>query len=354
VQWFSLLVVSPLCLAVGGISLLFLGSGYVRSDEQERQRILWVILGIVLAVGLASTWTVFDYFATLWGFEPFRSFYVNTRDFVVPVAAFVLLTGFAVGVLASGAFDVRPLVDKTVLYGLLGVALLFGFGAIEFTLSEVVMTRVGAPSGASSWLAGGVVAIAFGPLRKSFKKRVDGWLRDALPATKLAEGPRHQTTIVFCDIVGYTKLVSQNEDEALTMLSIFHQVARKAATKWDGTAVKTMGDGILMQFKEAQAAVEAVQALSSAFHAALLPLGLPDGRLRTSIHYGLVATGRDGDLFGGAVNLASRLERAAEPGQIVLSQTAADHLEDEIELEDLGERALKNVARPVQCWAIRA
>lgn len=146
---------------------------------------------------------------------------------------------------------------------------------------------------------------------------------------------------------------ARNEDEALTMLSIFHQVARKAATKWNGTVVKTMGDGVLMQFKETQSAVEAVQALSSAFTAALLPLDLPVGRLRTGLHYGLVATGRDGDLFGGAVNLASRLERVAEPGQLVLSHTAAEHLGDEIELEDLGERALKNVDQPMQCWAIR-
>jgi len=115
VQWFSLLVVSPLSLAIGGIGLLFLRTGYRRSDEHERRRILWVLLSIVVAVGLAGAWNAFDYLATLWGFEPFRSFYANTVDFVVPVAAFVRLTGFAVGVLASGAFDVRPLVDKTVL-----------------------------------------------------------------------------------------------------------------------------------------------------------------------------------------------------------------------------------------------
>lgn len=58
--------------------------------------------------------------------------------------------------------------------------------------------------------------------------------------------------------------------------------------------------------------------------------------------------------LGDPAGLASRLEGVAEPGPIVLSQTAAEHLEDEIELEDLGERALKNVARPVRCWAIRA
>jgi tetratricopeptide (TPR) repeat protein len=81
------------------------------------------------------------------------------------------------------------------------------------------------------------------------------------------------------------------------------------------------------------------------------PLALPEGRLRTGIHFGLVARRRDGDLFGDAVNVASRLGGIAEPGQIVLSQTAGDQLGDEIELDDLGERTLKNVP-DVRCWAI--
>ena len=190
--------------------------------------------------------------------------------------------------------------------------------------------------------------------RKAFKKTVDHRLRDSLPATLLAEGPRRQVAIVFADVVGYTELAAENEDDALTMLSVFHQVARKAATRWNGALVKTMGDGVLMEFKETSDAVAAVQALSASFAAALVPLDLPGGRLRTGIHFGLVATHRDGDLFGAAVNLASRLERIAEPGQVVLSQTAADQLGDEIETEDLGERTLKNVAEPVRGWTLRA
>ena len=62
-----------------------------------------------------------------------------------------------------------------------------------------------------------------------------------------------------------------------------------------------------------------------------------------------VAKRTDGDLFGDAVNIASRL---GEPGQIVLSQAVADQLEKE--LEDLGERTLKNVPEPVRCWTIKA
>ncbi len=102
--------------------------------------------------------------------------------------------------------------------------------------------------------------------------------------------------------------------------------------------------------------MSASQQLSNSFREACEPLGLPEGRLRTGIHSGEVAKCRDGDLFGDAVNIASRLEGMAEPGQIVLSHAAVDQLDldYEIELEDLGERSLKNVPEPVRCWAIKS
>jgi adenylate cyclase len=115
-----------------------------------------------------------------------------------------------------------------------------------------------------------------------------------------------------------------------------------------------MGDRVLMEFKSTSDAVRAVQTLSASYTAALGPLDLPESHIRSGLHFGLVATRRDGDVFGDAVNVASRLEGLAEPGWIVLSQTAADQLDGEIELRDLGERALKNVEEAVRCWTVPA
>ncbi len=61
----------------------------------------------------------------------------------------------------------------------------------------------------------------------------------------------------------------------------------------------------------------------------------------------------DGDLFGDAVNIASRLQGVAEPGQIVLSQVIVDKLDPELRFEELGERSLKNVSEPVVCYAVK-
>ena len=65
---------------------------------------------------------------------------------------------------------------------------------------------------------------------------------------------------------------------------------------------------------------------------------------------GEVAKRRDGDLFGDAVNIASRLQGVAEPDQIIVSQAVADQLD--ADLEDLGEKALKNVPEPVRCYSV--
>ena len=71
-----------------------------------------------------------------------------------------------------------------------------------------------------------------------------------------------------------------------------------------------------------------------------------------SLHSGDVARGHDGDLFGDAVNIASRLQGEAEPGQIPLSSKLGSELSEEHDLEDAGSRVLKHVAEPVPCLAL--
>ena len=86
--------------------------------------------------------------------------------------------------------------------------------------------------------------------------------------------------------------------------------------------------------------------------------GLPPERrieFRVGIHLGDVVEESDGDLMGDGVNIAARLEGIADPGGICLSEDAYRQVRDRLKEDfiDLGEKDLKNVARPVRAYAIK-
>ena len=86
--------------------------------------------------------------------------------------------------------------------------------------------------------------------------------------------------------------------------------------------------------------------------------GLPPDRrieLRVGIHLGDVVEESDGDLMGDGVNIAARLEGIAKPGAICLSEDAYRQVRDRLQHEfiDLGEKGLKNIARPVRAYTIK-
>jgi len=334
-------------------SMLVIGNmlaavGFSATDDAARRRALWVYQGLAFPLVLVTV-VPGTVVVVIW-LTGAPLGLIGITDLIAASAPLYLTASVLVGVFWEGAVDPRLAIRRTALFGGLSVVLLFMFGALEVVLSDYVLAAAGAPSGAGAWVAGGGVALAFGPIRERMKTGIDRWIDERLPATELGAAPRHPAVVAFSDIVGYTALTSENEDDALAMMSVFHRQARRAAEQSKGRLVKTMGDGVIMEFKDGASAVAAAQQLTSSFSDACEPLGLPEGQLRTGIHFGEVAKRRDGDLFGDAVNIASRLEGIAEPGQIVVSQAVADQLD--VALDDLGERSLKNVPELVRCWAV--
>ena len=116
---------------------------------------------------------------------------------------------------------------------------------------------------------------------------------DKVPATTdlEVETSHHRAVIVCSDIVGYSVLTAENEDDALTMTSVFHRQARRAAEQAQGRLVKTMGDGVLLEFEDPTSAIAAARGLAASFQAACEPLGLPERQLRVGIHRGDADTG---------------------------------------------------------------
>lgn len=161
---------------------------------------------------------------------------------------------------------------------------------------------------------------------------------------------RRLAAIVSADIVGYSRLIREDEASTLAAVrSLRSDIIDPHVSEWNGRVVKTSGDGFLIEFASAVDAVEAGLAVQQA-------LAREEGKLalRMGINLGDVVID-DGDVFGDGVNIAARLEALAEPGDIYVSSNIHEQVAGKVDtkLEDLGPQTLKNIDRPVRVYAVR-
>ena len=170
------------------------------------------------------------------------------------------------------------------------------------------------------------------------------------------ELPSGMTAILFADIVDSTALTERLGDAA------FREKAREldgtlraiirdnAGTPIEG---KLLGDGVLAVFTSARQAIEAALACGRSGDYAGLPLHL-------GLHAGDVIRESDADgrsnVYGGAVNIASRISGLSAPGEVLVSDVVRTLARTSagVEFEDRGEQALKGVGEPVRVWAVVA
>jgi TolB-like protein len=124
----------------------------------------------------------------------------------------------------------------------------------------------------------------------------------------------------------------------------------------NGRVVKRTGDGSIIEFRSVVDAVRCAIEIQNGMLERNAGL-LPERRIefRVGIHLGDVVEEADGDLMGDGVNIAARLEGIADPGGLCLSEDAYRQVRGKIsqEFSDLGEQQLKNIAQPVQVYAVR-
>ena len=166
---------------------------------------------------------------------------------------------------------------------------------------------------------------------------------------------RRLAAILAADVVGYSRLVSTDEAGALAQLgSLRRDIIEPNISKHSGRLFKIMGDGFLAEFASAVQAVTCAIAIQNETGEAAASLDdTRNMQLRIGIHVGDVMVEGD-DLMGDGVNIAARLESIAAPGGISISRAVHDQVRDRVEVafDDKGEVALKNIARPVQVFAI--
>lgn len=161
---------------------------------------------------------------------------------------------------------------------------------------------------------------------------------------------RKLAAILAADVVGYSAMMEKDEEGTLTALRE-HRAAvfNPAIGVHSGRIVKLMGDGTLVEFASVVDAVKCAVSIQTSLSSSDGPI-----KLRIGINLGDVIIDGD-DIYGDGVNVAARLEGLAEPGGVCISSVAHQSLgnRSEVQFEDLGERQIKNIDRPVQVfgWA---
>lgn len=163
--------------------------------------------------------------------------------------------------------------------------------------------------------------------------------------------------VLAADMAGYSRLMELDEVGTLARLRTHRiELIDPAVAKNNGRIIKTTGDGMLVEFQSVAGAVKCAVEIQQRM--ARRNLDVPDERriqFRIGINLGDIVF-EEGDIFGDGVNVAARLEQLAEVGGICVSAAVHDQVGDRLEVafEDLGEKSLKNISRPVRVYRVAA
>jgi adenylate cyclase len=167
---------------------------------------------------------------------------------------------------------------------------------------------------------------------------------------------RRLVAILAADVAGYSRLMGADEEETHERLNgHLRELVNPKIGEHGGRIVKNTGDGFLAEFPSVVDAVRcAAEVQRGMFDRE--PEILDDRRIRfrIGINVGDVIA-EEHDIFGDAVNTATRLEALAELGGICVSGIVHDQVRDKLDLafEDMGSQQVKNIARPVHAWLLR-
>ena len=168
---------------------------------------------------------------------------------------------------------------------------------------------------------------------------------------------RKLAAILVFDVVGYSRLAGADEDRTLARLrTLRSDLIDPIISVHRGRVVKRTGDGSIVEFRSVVDAVRCAIEVQSGM--AERNTGVPAEKrieFRVGVHVGDVVEESDGDLMGDGVNVAARLEGICEPGGICISEDTYRHVRDRMkeEFADLGERRLKNIARPIRVYEVK-
>jgi TolB-like protein/class 3 adenylate cyclase len=167
---------------------------------------------------------------------------------------------------------------------------------------------------------------------------------------------RRLAAVLAADVAGYSRLMGVDEEATLARLKAVRKaIVDPAIASHRGRIVKTTGDGMLVEFASAvdavRSAVEVQRSMAEQNAAVLLDQRI---EFRIGINVGDIIVDSD-DIFGDGVNVAARVESQCEPSGVYISGNAFEQIRGKTDFtfDDLGEKTLKNIERPVRLYALR-
>jgi predicted ATPase/class 3 adenylate cyclase/ribosomal protein L40E len=208
------------------------------------------------------------------------------------------------------------------------------------------------------------------PSDANFCRKCGASLGAAAPTHSLTEpsndlaGERRHLTVLFCDLVGSTEIASRlDPEEWRDVVANYHRAAAQAIERFGGSVAQYLGDGVMAYFgypeahdNDAERAARAGLAILHAVSKLNEQTGRPKLLARIGIDSGSVVVGtgssREADVFGDTPNIAARVQSAAEPGTVVITDAVHRLVSGLFVVEDRGAQALKGIERPVQLYRV--
>ena len=183
------------------------------------------------------------------------------------------------------------------------------------------------------------------------------------PASSPAAAERRPITVMFCDLVGSTRLAAKlDAEDWRNLVSAYLDEASAAVTDLGGHVLKKLGDGLMALFgyphaqeNDAERAVRAALAIQRALveiNARNARRGAPELSARIGLDSGQVVVDATGEVFGDAPNIAARVQGAAEPGSILITAAVQRQTAGLFVAEDRGQHELKGVSAPMTLYRV--
>jgi class 3 adenylate cyclase len=311
-------------LLLGAASMIVRARGM---SGLERQQVRW----LVASLSAAALTIVYTFIASgLFG-DALREI-----AFLPLFVAFVAVpVSVGIAVLRYRLYEIDTIINRTVLYGGVTLALLAAFGAANIGLQRLLESTTGQRSELLTGALGIGVGLLYGPIRTRVKPLVDRFL----PGRALL-------TLLFTDIVGSTEHIVELGDERWRMLlGRYRSAVRQELSRYGGHEVDTAGDAFFATFERPSSGVGCAVTIRSAVE----QLGI---HIRTGVHLGECEM-RGEKVSGIEVHTAARIMAAAGDGEILLSTAVRDAIpETQFPTRDWGSHELKGVPGEWQLYAL--